>query len=342
MRNKQKITVVLAADVGGTKTRVGLFSAGKRRPQLRLQHAYDSRRSGGLEQIVKDFLCACAATVQAACVGVAGPVEKGRSIPVNLAWEVSEKRLQRTFHWPRVRVVNDLFATALAIPLLRRGEVFSLNKGRGVSGGTVGLIAPGTGLGIAFVVPCGRCRDAVVVASEGGHADFSPNDRAEAALWEHLRRRYGHVSIERLVSGSGLVNIYKWLKASGRFREPGWLKDALKSGDPAKTIAQAALDRRTPIAMAAMRRFSAVFGAAAGNLALTGMATGGIYLGGGIAPQILPFLRSGEFMKAFVNKGRFREILQNMPVRVILNDRAALLGAAGCALSLIPQESFAT
>ncbi|MBW2108181.1 MAG: glucokinase [Deltaproteobacteria bacterium] len=325
--------VVLAADVGGTKTRLGLFSVGKRRPRPQAQQTYSSGMFFSLEEIVQDFCSRYPASLRAACFGVAGPVENGRSIPVNLGWEVSEKNLRRAFQWPRVRVINDLFATALAIPLLRANEVFSLNKGRAVSGGAAGLIAPGTGLGTTFLVRCDSCGDAVAMASEGGHADFAPNDGAEAALWEHLYRGCGHVSIERVLSGAGLVNIYEWLKACGRYREPTWLKNALQQADPAKTIAQAALNRRTPIAVAAVKRFSAIFGAAAGNLALTGMTTGGMYLGGGIAPKLLPFLRSGEFMKAFVNKGRFRNILQKIPVRVILNERAALLGAARCAVS---------
>jgi len=170
------------------------------------------------------------------------------------------------------------------------------------------------------------------VSSEGGHADFAPNNDAEIKLWGYLHQHYGHVSIERVVSGSGLVNIYNWLKDSGRFNEPEWLKQQRKETDPAGAIAEAALVSADPSCVEALNMFVSILGAVAGNLALTGMTTGGVYLGGGIPPKILSKLKEDIFMEAFTNKGRFRGFLEKIPVKVVMNDKAALIGAAHCAM----------
>jgi glucokinase len=193
-------------------------------------------------------------------------------------------------------------------------------------------VAPGTGLGQALLVfEHGR---PIAVPSEGGHADFAPACRQEAALWDYLHRRFGHVSAERVLSGAGQVHIYEWLRESGRWREPAWLAAALARADPARVITDAALARRQPLCVAAVNRFVSILGAVSGNLALTGLATGGLYLGGGIPPRLLPVLRDGPFLEAFAAKGRFRTLLQNIAVRVILNRQAALIGAASTALSI--------
>jgi glucokinase len=217
----------------------------------------------------------------------------------------------------------------MAIPLLKKDEFFPLNRADSPKGRNLALIAPGTGLGKAMLIyQNGRY---LPVPSEGGHADFAPNNEGETELWRYLHQRFGHVSIERVVSGSGLVNIFKWLKESGRLHEPEWLHQRLKEIDPAKAVTDAALVDKDPGCTNALNMFVSILGAVAGNLALTGMTTGGVYLGGGIPPKILPKLKEDVFMEAFTNKGRFKGFLEKIPVKVILNDRAALIGAAYCA-----------
>ena len=223
-----------------------------------------------------------------------------------------------------MKLINDLTATAMALPVLAKPELFPLNRAQVRKGETLALLAPGTGLGQALLVyHNGRY---IPVPSEGGHADFAPNSPEEIELWQYLQERFGHVSIERVLSGPGLANIYGWLKDTGRYREPAWLSRMMARSDPARTIAEAALRRRTPLCMAALRRFACLLGSAAGNLALTGLATGGVFLGGGICPGILPFLKEDAFITAFITKGRFKDLLAKIPVRVIQNDKAALLG----------------
>jgi glucokinase len=321
--------IALAGDIGGTKTNIGLFERGARRPLLKALESYPSGTAAGLEEIIARFLKTHPARISCACFGVAGPVEKGRAITTNLPWEISESRVKKQFKWTRVCVVNDLAATAVAIPLLTGRETFGLNKGKTARKQNIGLVAPGTGLGMALLVWSGHRY--VPVASEGGHADFGPNSPKESDLWRHLRRRFGHVSSERVLSGPGLCNVYGWLKDSGRFKEPQWLAERMNKTDPPRAIAEAALQKKSRLAAAALDTFVSVLGAVAGDLALTGTTRGGIYLGGGIAPKILPVLQSNGFLNAFLAKGRFRTFLEQIPVRVILNDKAALLGAASCA-----------
>ncbi len=324
-----KNRIFLAGDIGGTNTRLALFAPGKHRPVMRTARVFSSADYKGLEPIVEEFLHDRSENPASACFGIAGPVIDGKSRTTNLPWTVSEKRLSRRFGWPRVRLVNDLVATTLSLDVLRSKETETILPGRrGASGNRV-LVAPGTGLGQALLV---RSEDkSLPVASEGGHVDFAPGCEAEIELWRFLRRRYGHVSIERVVSGAGLVDIYAWLKTSGRYREPRWLARKLQKADPAQAVSAAAMENNTPIAAAALSRFVSVLGAVCGNLALTALATGGVVLGGGIPPKILPFLKRSEFSEAFVGKGRFQSLLEAVPVRVILNDRAALIGAARCA-----------
>jgi glucokinase len=223
-------------------------------------------------------------------------------------------------------LINDLTATAYAIPLLTGAELHPLNEAKAKKGQNLGLVAPGTGLGMALLI---WVKDKYIpVASEGGHADFGPNDLMEAELWEYLYERWDHVSAERILSGSGLFNIYSWLRDSGRYPEPAWLAKEIREKDPARAISEGAMDRKDPLCEEALDIFVSVLGAVSGNLALTGMITGGVYLGGGIPPKILPKLDEAAFMRAFTNKGRFKGFLEKIPVHVILNDKAALLGAA--------------
>jgi len=321
----------LVGDIGGTKTSLGIFEPGEKRPRLKILEIFPSREAKNLEEIIDLFLEKHPVRISHACFGIAGPVEKGRAKTTNLPWKVREASIEKRFKWGSVRLINDLAATALAIPLLTNHETLSLNRGKKAGQGNIGLVAPGTGLGMAFLMKTDH--GYIPLASEGGHADFSPNNEREVALWRHLRSRFGHVSAERVLSGPGLVHIYTWLRDSGAYREPLWLKKKKGHKDPARTITEAASARRTPLAVAALKMFVSILGSVAGNLALIGMTTGGMFLGGGIPPKILPHLEPSAFMAAFLDKGRFRPFLERMPVKIILNDRAALLGAAHCALS---------
>jgi glucokinase len=332
MTSKKK-DVVLAGDVGGTKTSVGLFVTGKKRPEPLVVESFASREAPHLENIVEQFLKSHPASISSACFGIAGPVINGRCRATNLPWVVSEAQMKRRFHWRHVRLFNDLAAAAVAVPLLRRSEQVFLNKGIVQKKGNLALLSPGTGLGQAMLI----YKDGVYVplSSEGGHVGFSPTTEAEIELWRYLRKKYGHVSTERVLSGPGLVNVYSWLRDSGRFEEPLWLKALMKEGDPAKAISENALRRRQALCVESLRSYVSMLGSAAGNLALTSMAVGGIYLGGGIPPKILPALKKGAFLKAFMAKGRFADFLAQIPVRVILNDKAALLGAAHTAFEAL-------
>ena len=329
MVHLRRQNLVMAGDIGGTKTNLGVFEMGKRRPNSKVMETYSSREAPNLEHIIGRFLDKHKVRISSACFGVAGPVQGGRSKTTNLPWTISENSIKKRFKWDHVRLINDLTGTAYAIPLLTSTELHPLNEAKARKGQNLGLVAPGTGLGMALLIWVEN--KYTPVASEGGHADFGPNDLMEAELWEYLYKRWDHVSAERILSGSGLFNIYAWLRDSGRHPEPAWLAKEIKEKDPARAISEAATDRKDPLCGEALDIFVSVLGAVSGNLALTGMTTGGIYLGGGIPPKILPKLDEAAFMQAFMNKGRFKGFLGKIPVRVILNDKAALLGAACCA-----------
>jgi glucokinase len=296
-------SLVLAGDIGATKTNLGLFRRGKKRPILKAAGTYSSRRAPNLEHIVERFLAKHQVRV--------GNAEAG---------------MKRQFQLSHICLINDLAATALAVPLLNKKELFPLNKAEVKRGQNLAVLAPGTGLGTGFLIPWGG--KYIPISSEGGHVDFSPNNKAEVELWQYLREEYGHVSIERVISGPGLVNIYSWLKDSGRYSEPAWLANQIKEMEPAAVISEVGLANGHPLCVEALNVFVSVLGAVAGNLALTAMTTGGVYLGGGIPPKILPKLQEPLFIQAYKNKGRFLKILERIPVRVILNEKAALLGAA--------------
>ncbi len=321
--------IALAGDIGGTKTNLGLFVRGEDRPAMLLMESYSSTHAAGLSELISRFLEAHPQSISSACFGIAGPVIDDRSKATNLPWEVSEAEIKRKFGWESVRLINDLEATALAVPLLQDQELHTLNATPAASG-NIGLIAPGTGLGVSFLVNVdGTFR---ALASEGGHVDFAPKNEDEVALWRHLRESEDHVSVERFASGPGISAIYSWLKKRDPHEEPAWFVEKMKLDDPPAVISEAALVERLEPCIKTLKLFVSILGAVAGNLALTGMTTGGMYIGGGIVPRILPILEESNFMKAFTDKGRFRELLSGIPVHVILNDKAALLGAAWSAL----------
>ena len=328
--------MALAGDIGGTKTNMGLFSMGGDRPILNVFESYSSRQEVNLEEIIQKFISKHTDSVSSACFGIAGPVYHGRCKMTNLSWDVSEERIKNRFKWTHVSLINDLEATAYAIPILNSKDVLSLNGARLRKGKNIALIAPGTGLGEALLIF--HKGNYFPVPSEGGHADFAPGSEFEAELWQCLRKRFGHVSVERVLSGSGLLNIYSWLKCYEKHMEPSWLTREIKKNDPAMVISKAALSGKDWLCLKALNVFVSILGAVSGNLALTGMTTGGVYLGGGIPPKILPVLEKGRFMESFISKGRFRAVLEKIPVRVILNDKAALLGAAQQAIKMLDMK----
>jgi glucokinase len=330
MKTSKDKPFVLAGDIGGTKTNLGLFLQGKKHPVSEVIETFSSRNAPDLEHIIRQFLEMHPVTVTHACFGIAGPVINCKSKTTNLPWSISEDRIKKQFKFHHVKLVNDLTATVMAIPLLKKDEFYPLNQAASIKNQNLALIAPGTGLGKAMLIY--RNGQFFPVPLEGGHADFAPNNEAEMKLWHYLHGHYGHVSIERVLSGSGLVNIYNWLKESNRFNEPGWLSQQRKEIEPARAIAEAALASKDHGCVEALNMFVSIFGAVAGNLALTGMTTGGVYLGGGIPPKILSKLKEDIFINAFTNKGRFKGFLEKIPVKVILNDKAALIGAAYCAM----------
>ncbi|HXJ82259.1 MAG TPA: glucokinase [Candidatus Methylomirabilis sp.] len=318
--------MILAADVGGTSSRIGLFEAtgGRLRPAIEV--VYPSGGHRGLDEIVRVFLAAHHPHVDHACFAVAGPVLGGRSEAPNLPWTVDARDLAHALDLPTVGLLNDLEANAHGIPALEEKDFLVLNWGSPNASGNRAVISAGTGLGEAGIYWDGR--DHHPFAGEGGHADFAPTTDLEVELLIHLRKKIGaHVSWERVVSGPGLAGIYEFLRDTGRGTEPPWLRDALRAGDPPAVISQAASEGRSELAVQALALFASAYGAEAGNLALKLLATGGIYVGGGIAPKIVETLKR-NFMEAFLAKGRLRRLLETIPVRVILNDKAALLGAA--------------
>lgn len=321
--NKERL--ILAGDIGGTKTNLALYSHGKTRPVVQVIESYSSRDAQDLESIVEQFVKKHPASIAEGCFAIAGPVIDGRCKTTNLPWDVSERRIGRRFGW-NVRLINDLVATSLGIHLLYSREVYPLNKARPRKRSNIALVAPGTGLGTSVLV--WHEGKYIPIPSEGGHVDFAPNDEAQVLLWRYMCKHYGHVSIERIVSGPGLLNIFSFLKEIGKNKVPGWLTRDMERMDPARAITEAAIQKKDPLCVKVLSMFSSIFGSIAGNLALTVFPTGGVYLGGGIPPKILPALADGVFMNAFANKGRFKDLLEKISVKVILNDRAAILGAA--------------
>jgi len=323
---------ILAGDIGGTKTNLGLFRLQVEGLKEIDTATYSSQAAGGLEELISAMLARQFVSISAACFGVAGPVVAGAADLPNLDWSISENSLRRAFGWQQVQIINDLVATAIAAPRLDPSALTSLNKGDPQISGNLAVIAPGTGLGLALLITQrGRY---LPVASEGGHADFAPNDEAEADLWRFCHQRFGHVSAERVLSGQGLVNIFEWLLSSDERKPIPAVLQAMASEDPAAVITRYALADEDALCREALQRFCRIFGAVAGNFALAGMATGGVYLGGGIPPKIVPALQTAAFMESFTAKGRFRDFMQAIPVQVICEDRAALFGAAQRAYEL--------
>jgi glucokinase len=326
----------LIGDLGGTKTHLAVFSseAGPRHPLV--EKAYQSTHYNSLEAIVGEFLAENQITVERGCFAVAGPVIAGHAHITNLSWTVDAAKLKSTFNLSDVKLLNDLESLAYGISTLRPEDIHTLSEGVPVDGGNIAVIAPGTGLGEAFLTfKDGRT---YAHATEGSHVSFGPVGSLQIGLLTYLNQQgYDHVSYERVCSGGfGIPNLYAYLKSKG-LQEPDWLAEQLSTAeDPTPVIVSAANDHSRPCELAkeVLDMFVAILGAEAGNLALKVLATGGIYLGGGIPPRILPELQKPAFLEALRSKGRFRELLTNVPLHVILNAKAGLMGAANVGLAL--------
>ena len=330
--------MLLAGDVGGTKTRLGLFKASGRRPPQVAVREYATLDFPSLTRMIEDFKTSAGSSlaIEAACFGVAGPVVGQVGHLTNVPWRVEADQIAGTFGIPRVSILNDLEATANAVPLLVRTELHTLQEGTFRSDGNIAVIAAGTGLGEALLHRVdGRY---IPSAGEGGHADFAARNEREIGLVRDLTVRFGRASVEHVLSGPGLQNIYR---ATHRVSDPERvaLQDACPAADgrdtpSAAAISRAALEKRCPECVEALEMFVDAYGAEAGNLALRSMATGGVFIGGGIAPKILPALTDGRFMRAFVEKPPHVPLLFTMPVHIIVNTDAGLIGAAVCAHTL--------
>jgi len=321
--------MILAGDIGGTNARLAYFQSQNGHLRLISERVFPSREHHELGEIVIQFLDESKAQPEAACFGIAGPVRNGRVETSNLPWVIEQARLAQQIRLPATLLINDLEASAWGIGALGAGDLVSLNQPSGTATGNQAVIAPGTGLGQAGLFWDGTRHH--VFACEGGHTDFAPRDDLQIEMLRFLKTRFGHVSYERVLSGPGLVNVYEFLRESGCARESPQLAGELRTGDPAATISRAALAGSCPLAVRALDLWISVYGAEASNLALKVMATGGLFLAGGISPKILPKLSGPLFMEAFLDKGRLRSLVESIPVQVVTNDKAGLLGAARCA-----------
>ena len=318
--------MILAGDIGGTKTVLGLFDpAGSGVHSVREQ-TFSSHAYGSLSDVIDAFLPTGARpSLTGACFGVAGQICDGRTVVTNLPWVVEASDLGRSLNAPVV-LINDLVAAAYGLLVLPPESFVTLQAGRAVRGGNVAVIAPGTGLGEAMLIFDGTRYRAV--SSEGGHADFAARSELEVELFQHLHRRFGHVSYERVLAGDGFSNIFSFLTSTGQLHVPEWLESELAAGDRNARITACGLEDRADVCVKTLEMFVTILAAEAGNMALRGDACGGVIIGGGIAPKILPALQKPAFLSAFADKGRFAAWLKDVPVRVARDSRAPLIGAA--------------
>src|SRR5579871_253073 len=321
--------MILAGDIGGTNARLAYFQAQNGHLHLVSERVFPSREHREFGEIVSRFLDESGTRPEAACFGIAGPFRNGRVETSNLPWVIEQSRLAKQIHLPATLLINDLEANAWGIGALGSDDLVPLNSVSGPSIGNQAVISPGTGLGEAGLFWDGKLHQ--VFACEGGHTDFAPQDELQIELLRFLHTRFGHVSYERILSGPGLVNVYEFLRDSGRGKESPELAKKMASGDPAAAISGAALEASCPLAVQALDIWISVYGAEASNVALKIMSTGGLFLGGGITPKILDKLKGPTFMNAFLDEGRLKPLIQAIPVQVVTNDKAALLGAARCA-----------
>lgn len=323
--------MMISGDIGGTKTNLALFEEEGTSYAYSHLATFPSRNYPNLKSILEEFLLQSKGILgnqklQLASFAIAGPIEEGICKATNLPWIVDAKELAKTLGIPRVFLLNDLEANAYAIEILTSENLFELYEGKKRGRANCAVISPGTGLGEAGLYWDGQRHRPF--ASEGGHCDFGPRNELQLELCNYLIQRFGHASYERILSGPGLVNLYMFFRDVRKKEEPSWLRDEMKAQDPAKVITQHALSGKSDLCVDALNLFTSILGSEASNCALKFMAFEGIYLGGGIPPKILPKLKEASFRNGFLDKGRFKDLLEEMPIRVILDDKAALKGAA--------------
>lgn len=327
--------MILAGDVGGTKVHLALYSFVDGRLDLVREHKFPSGEYASLDEVVKAFQAQAGEKkeeIVAACFGCPGPVRDGRLKLTNLPWTLDERDLEKSVGIDHIFLINDLEANGYGIPELAADKVFTLHEGDLAAVGHRGLVSAGTGLGEALLIWDAKLQRHRPLASEGGHCDFAPRDEREIALLQYLQRTLkGRVSFERVVSGIGIKNVYAFLRDDQKMDEPAWLRERMEKEDPNAVIGQCGEDGSSEICAETLRMFVSALGAEVGNVALKVLSVGGMYVGGGIAPKILKTLEGGELMRAFLDKGRLSPLLEAMPVRVILDDSCALLGAAAFA-----------
>ncbi len=320
-------SLILAGDVGGTKTLLALYNSKGGRVALHTTKRFDSKAYPSLQKIVEEFLIGEGVSVAAACFGVPGPVSDGTVRTTNLPWRLSEREISAQLSIPRVKLVNDLVATAACLPYLGSLDAITLHPGAAIREQHIlCVVAPGTGLGQAVLY-----RDTtrtVLLGSEGGHADFAPRNSQEIQLLQYLLEKFNRVSIERLLSGPGIYNIYSFLRDTKFAEERAELAHEIEIGDPGAAIAKAASSGKDPLAMEAIQLFARILGSHAGNMMLTYLASGGIFLGGGIPPRIIDLLKHSEIVSSYLTKGRLSPIVEAAPLYIIKDDRAGLHGAA--------------
>ncbi len=320
--------MILAGDIGGTNARLAYFQAQNGHLSLISERVFPSREHHELGEIVCQFLKDSGTRPEVACFGIAGPVRNGRVETSNLPWVIEQSKLARQIQLPATLLINDLEASAWGIGALSATDLVPLNKVTEPAIGNQAVIAPGTGLGQAGLFWDGTRHH--VFACEGGHCDFAPQGDLQIELLRFLEARFGHVSYERILSGPGLVNVYEFLRDGQHQKETPEVAAQIQKDDAAAAISRAALAGSCPLSVKALDLWIAVYGAEASNLALKVMATGGLFLTGGISPKILAKLTGPTFMQAFLEKGRLRPLLEAIPVKVVMNENAGLLGAARC------------
>ena len=318
--------MILAGDIGGTKVNLAFFKVEERGLTARVLGTYSSQDHPGLGEIVRDFTARHGLQAEYACFGIAGPVRRGRAQLTNLSWTVDATELTTSLGLKQVWLVNDLEANAHGIAGLAPGDFVELNRGEEGAMGNLAIISAGTGLGEAGLLWDGNRH--LVIPSEGGHADFAPRTDLDVELMQYLREQLGQVSWENVLSGPGFYQIYQFLRDTRKGKEEAWLAEEFQHTDPSIAITRAGLAGKCELSVQTLDLFVHYYGAEAANLALKMLATGGVYVGGGIAPKIVSKLQDGKFMDAFCGRGRMKDLLAAMPVRLIMNDKTALIGAA--------------
>jgi len=319
--------MILAGEIGGTRTRLAAFDKDGSKLQLVVEKSYPSQEHNNLSEVVSGFVKTEGIAVHTACFGVAGPVQRGRSKISNLPWIIDSRDLAKLLKLDTVGMINDLEAYAYGIDGLDSKDFVTLNQGSEDAEGNRAVISARTGLGVAGLYWDGYRHHPF--GCEGGHSDFAPRNELEMEMLTYLQKKYDHISYERILSGPGIKNIYDFLRDSKRAEEPAWLKDQMAAAaDPPALISQLAAQGKAPICDQTMSVFVSIYGAETGNVALNFMSTGGIFVGGSVAAKNVAKMKDPVFMQSFLGKGRMESLLKEMPVTIVLNDNSGLIGAA--------------